>query len=85
MVKTDNTDYKQYIVPRSSNAYWKVEEKIQMVMIGSCKRIPVTTLCRVNNVTPPLYYEWRKLFVAGAKEGLLGKGSVSQREANLEK
>ena len=85
MVKNDEADYKQYIVQRASNTYWSMEEKVQMVLIGLSKQIPITTLCRVNNLIPNLYYEWKDLFISGGKEAIFGKDSRSQREINCEK
>jgi len=85
MVKNDDSDYKQYVVQRKSNAYWGIEEKVQLVLLGLSKQTAVTTLCRVNNVIPNQYYEWKELFIEGGKEGLLGKASRSQRELDCEK
>ena len=86
MAKTDNVDYKQYIVRRTSiNGFWKLEEKIQMILFGLCKPIAITTLCRVNNVSPALYYEWKKLFFDGGEEALSGNEGLKQREITLEK
>jgi len=85
MVKTDETDYKKYIVKRNSNAYWSVEEKVQVILMGLSKQVTITTLCRINKLIPALYYEWKELFIAGGKEGLLGKNSRSEREINCEK
>ena len=84
MVTTNVIDYQQYVIKRSSDAYWKIDEKAKLVMFGLCKRIPITTLCRVNNVSPPLYYEWKELFISRGKEGLSGKGGRSQKEIDLE-
>ena len=85
MAKTDVTEYQQYVVQRANDIYWRVEEKVQLVLIGLSKQIAITTLCRLNNVSPSLYYEWRELFIARGKEGLFGKDGRSQREINLEK
>jgi transposase-like protein len=84
MVKTNETDYSQYVVQRGSDSYWKVEEKFQIVSFGLCRRIAITTLCRINNISPPLFYEWKDSFVARGMEGLLGKGGSSQKEIALE-
>jgi len=85
VVRTDETDDRQYVVRKNSdNTYWSAEEKAQLVLMGSSKRVAITTLCRVNNIGPPLYYEWRELFIARGKEGLSGKGGSSQKEIDLE-
>lgn len=85
MAKTDEKQYHQYVVQRSNDIYWRVEEKLQLVLIGLSKQVPITILCRINSVSPSLYYEWRELFIARGKEGLFGKDGRSQREINLEK
>jgi transposase-like protein len=85
MAKTDVTEYQQYVVQRTNELYWRVEEKAELVLMGLSKQVPITTLCRINNVSPSLYYEWRELFIARGKEGLFGKDGRSQREINLEK
>jgi len=85
MAKTDETQYQQYVVQRTNDIYWRVEEKVELVLMGLSKQVPITTLCRINNVSPSLYYEWRELFIARGKEGLFGKDGRSQREINLEK
>jgi len=85
MAKTDEKQYQQYVVQRNNEIYWRVEEKVELVLMGLSKQVPITTLCRINNVSPSLYYEWRELFIARGKEGLFGKDGRSQREINLEK
>jgi transposase-like protein len=85
MAKTDEKQYQQYVVQRSNDIYWRAEEKVQLILIGLSKQVPITILCRINNVSPSLYYEWRELFIARGKEGLFGKDGRSQREINLEK
>jgi transposase-like protein len=85
MAKTDEKQYQQYVVQRSNDIYWRAEEKVQLILIGLSKQVPITILCRINNVSPSLYYERRELFIARGKEGLFGKDGRSQREINLEK
>ena len=85
MPKSEENDYKEYIVRRVSNVYWSVEEKIKLMLFGLSKCIAITTLCRINNLTPVLYYEWKELFLSGAQDGLLGKETKSQREVTCEK
>ena len=85
MAKTDETQYQQYVVPRTNEIYWKAEEKVELLLIGLSKQVPITILCRMNNVSPSLYYEWREMFITRGKEGLIGKDGRSQREVNLEK
>jgi transposase-like protein len=78
-------DYEKYVVKRNLEDYWRAEEKVQLVLNGLTGRIPVTTLCKLNNVTPSLFYEWREKFLARGKDGLMANGGKSQRESELEK
>lgn len=79
------TDYGSYVVKRNLEDYWRSEEKVELVLNGMHGKIPVTTLCKLNNVSPSLYYEWREKFLASGKGGLMVGGGKSQREADLEK
>ena len=78
-------NYEKFIVRKSVEEYWRADEKVQLVLIGLSNQIPVTTLSKINDVTPSLYYEWREKFLARGKEGLLENGGRSRREADLEK
>lgn len=78
-------DYQSYVIKRQLEDYWRAEDKVQLVLNGMHGKIPVTTLCKLNNVSPSLYYEWREKFMASGKEGLMAGGGRSQREADLEK
>jgi len=84
MITNNDFDHQQYIIKRISNTDWNADEKSKLVSFGLCKRIAITTLCRINNVNPPLYYEWKELYIARGKEGLSGKGGRSQKEIDLE-
>jgi len=83
--KNPEVDYEKYIVRRSVEDYWRAEEKVELILTAMAARIPVTTLCKLNNVSPSQFYEWREKFLARGKEGLLTNGGRSQREAELEK
>lgn len=82
---TEDTDYERYVVRRNLEDYWRTDEKVQLVLFAMSSRIPVTTLCKLNNVSPSQYYEWREKFIARGKEGLMANGGRSQRESELEK
>ncbi len=86
-VKENNetTDYERYVVRRNLEDYWRTEEKVQLILTAMSSRVPITTLCKLNNVSPSLYYEWREKFIARGKEGLMTNGGRSQRESELEK
>lgn len=84
-INPENVDFEKYVVRKSIEDYWRAEEKAQLVIVGMASKIPVTTLCKLNNVSPSQYYEWRERFMAKGKEGLMANGGRSQREAELEK
>ena len=78
-------NYDRYIIRKTVDEYWRAEEKVQLVLVGISNQIPITTLCKLNDVSPSLYYEWREKFIARGKEGLMNQGGRSKREAELEK
>jgi transposase-like protein len=82
---SEKINYESYVVRKSLEDYWRAEEKVQLVLNGMTGKIPVTTLCKLNNVSPSLYYEWREKFLASGKQGLMTNGGKSQRESDLEK
>jgi transposase-like protein len=83
--RPEEVDYEQYVVRRSVEDYWRADEKAQLVVLGMSCKMPVTTLCKLNNVSASQYYEWRERFIARGKQGLMANGGRSQREAELEK
>lgn len=85
MKKDNEINYEQYIVNREMSNYWRGRDKVQLVLTGLSKPIPITTLCKLNGVSPSLYYEWRELFLKRGEEGLTGVGGRSKREMDLEK
>ncbi len=80
----EKIDYEKYVVRKALSEYWRAEEKVEIVMLGIAGRIPVTMLCKLNNVSPSQYYEWREKFIAQGKEGLMSNGGRSNRERDLE-
>lgn len=80
----EKVDYEKYVVRKALAEYWRADEKVEIVMMGLTGRIPITMLCRLNNVTPSQYYEWREKFIAQGKEGLMSNGGRSNRERDLE-
>ncbi len=85
-VKTqeEKLDYEKFVVRKALAEYWRADEKVEIVMMGLTGRIPVTMLCKLNNVSPSQYYEWREKFIAQGKEGLMSNGGRSNRERELE-
>lgn len=82
--KTDEINYEKFVVGKSLEDYWRADEKVQMVLLGLSNQIPIATLCKLNNVSPSMFYEWREAFIARGKEGLMGNGGRSNRERDLE-
>lgn len=80
-----NVDVGSFVVRRNLEDYWRAEEKVELILNGMTGKIPVTTLCRLNNVTPTQYYEWREKFLSTGKQGLMSNGGKTQRESDLEK
>jgi transposase-like protein len=77
--------FERFVVRKAVDEYWRAEEKVQLVLVGLSNQIPVTTLCKLNNVSASIYYEWREKFLARGKEGLMTNGGRSLREGELEK
>lgn len=48
------------------------EEKIRIVLEGFRKEIPVSDLCRRENISSALYYSWLKDFMEAGKTQLKG-------------
>jgi len=83
--QTPKVDYQSFVVRREIEDHWRAEEKVQLIIMGMTGRLPVTDLCRLNGVTPSLYYEWREKFLKSGREGLMANGGRSVREGELEK
>jgi len=83
--RPEEVDYEKYVIRKSVEEYWRTEEKVQLILTGMSAKIPITTLCKINNVSPTQFYEWRERFIARGKEGLMANGGRSQRETELEK
>lgn len=83
--RPEEVDYEKYVIRKSVEEYWRTEEKVQLILTGMSARIPITTLCKINNVSPTQFYEWRERFIARGKDGLMANGGRSQRETELEK
>lgn len=80
----DKVDYEKFVVRKALAEYWRADEKVEIVMMGMTNRIPVTMLCKLNNLSPSQYYEWREKFIQQGKEGLMTNGGRSSRERELE-
>ena len=51
---------------------FSAEEKIRIVLKGFRKEIPVSELCRKENISSCLYYSWLKDFMEAGKSQLKG-------------
>ena len=85
MKNSNEINYESFIVDKSTSDYWRGRDKAKLVITGISKQIPITTLCKINGVSPSLYYEWREMFLKRGEEGLIGKDGRSKREIDLEK
>jgi transposase-like protein len=83
--KVSEQNFERFVVRKAVDEYWRAEEKVQLVLVGLSNQIPVTTLCKLNNVSASMFYEWRERFIARGKEGLMNNGGRSVREGELEK
>jgi transposase-like protein len=83
--RPEEVDYEKYVIRRNLEDYWRTEEKVQLILTAMSSKIPVTTLCKINNISPTQFYEWRERFISRGKEGLMANGGKSQRESELEK
>ena len=80
----EKVDYEKFVVRKALVEYWRAEEKVEMVLMGLSGKLPITMLCKLNNVSPSQFYEWREKFIAQGKEGLMSNGGRSNRERDLE-
>jgi len=77
-------------VKRATRKHFYAEDKIRVVLEGFRKEIPVSDLCRKENISTAIYYSWLKDFMEAGKACLKGnslrnatKGEVKQlREEN---
>ena len=51
---------------------YTAEDKIRIVLEGFRKEIPVSELCRRENISSNIYYIWLKSFMEAGKAGLKG-------------
>jgi len=51
---------------------FSAEEKIRIVLEGFRKEVPVSELCRKENISSCLYYSWLKDFMEAGKSQLKG-------------
>ncbi len=59
-------------VKRATRKRFSSEEKIRIVLEGFRKEIPVSDLCRRENISTAIYYSWLKDFMEAGKARLKG-------------
>lgn len=59
-------------VRRATRRHHSAEDKIQTVLEGFRKELPVLELCRKAGINPASYYAWTKEFLEGGKARLQG-------------
>ena len=57
-------------VKRKTRKRFSSEEKIRIVLEGFRKELPVSDLCRKENISSALYYSWLKDFMEAGKARL---------------
>ncbi len=57
-------------IKRTTKKRFTAEQKIQIVLEGLRGEIPITDLCRRENLAKPTYYTWSKAFLEGGKSSL---------------
>lgn len=65
---------------------FSAEEKIRIVLEGFRKEIPVSELCRKENISSALYYSWLKDFMEAGKSCLKGdsvRGATKSEVSDL--
>lgn len=67
-------DYEKYVVRKQLEEYWRVDEKVTLVMLGLFSQILIIMFCKLNNVFFLQFYEWREYFIVRGCEGLCGNG-----------
>ena len=64
----------------SSAAIFRPEDRIRIVMKGLSGQLPVSELCRREQVSTRLYYAWCLAFMEAGKRGLMDDKPASCRE-----
>ena len=59
-------------VKRKTRKRFSSEEKIRIVLEGFRKELPVSDLCRRENISTAIYYSWLKDFMEAGKSRLKG-------------
>jgi len=57
-------------IKRATRRKFSAEDKIRIVLEGLRGEIPISELCRVEEIAPTMYYRWSKSFLEAGKNGL---------------
>jgi transposase len=67
---------------------WTAQEKADIVLAALSGKASVAELCNANQISQPLFYQWKEAFLKGAKANLERGGidsQVTRLEARCEK
>lgn len=57
-------------IKRAARRKFSADEKIRIVLEGLRGEIPISELCRKENIAVSIYYKWSKAFLEAGKNGL---------------
>ena len=57
---------------------WTAQEKADIVLAALSGKVSVSELCNANQISQPLFYQWKEAFLKGAKANLEHGGIDSQ-------
>lgn len=66
-------------VKRATRRRFSAEDKIRIVLEGMKREVSTAELCRVNSISPAIYYHWVRDFMEAGKARLMGD---NKRQAN---
>jgi len=72
-------------VKRKTYKRFSSEEKIRIVLEGFRKEVPVSDLCRRENISSALYYSWLKDFMEAGKSRLKGDAVRNATKGEVKK
>jgi transposase len=62
---------------------WTAQEKADIVLAVLSGKTNVSEICNANQISQPLYYQWKESFLKGAKANL-ERGGIDSQVARLE-
>ena len=70
-------------VKKTTRRKFSAEDKTRIVLEGFRKEIPITELCRRENIASGIYYSWLKDFMEAGKARLKGDSLRSANEQEV--